>query len=121
MAKPGFDPQITVEPNPNRVTVIFNGRSVADTVRAKVLRAVDSDPVQYLPREDVDMALLERTTHQTHCPYKGDAGYYSIRVGDRVAVNAVWTYETPYPVVAAIKEHLAFYPDRVDAIRESPA
>jgi uncharacterized protein (DUF427 family) len=75
--------------------------------------------VYYLPRKDVDMAQLERTSHQTYCPYKGDAAYYSIPSGGTRSVNAVWTYEEPHPAMAEIKEYLAFYPDRVDAIEVS--
>jgi uncharacterized protein (DUF427 family) len=67
------------------------------------------------------MSLLQRTAHTTHCPYKGDASYYSIRAGDRVAENAVWSYETPYPAMQEIGGYLAFYPNRVDAIEELPA
>jgi uncharacterized protein (DUF427 family) len=112
---------ITIESNPRHVVVRFNGRIVADTMRALTMRETNLPPVQYIPREDVDMTMLERTTHASHCPYKGDAAYYSVRVGEREAKNAVWTYEAPYPAVAAIKEHVAFYPDRVDRIEESPA
>jgi uncharacterized protein (DUF427 family) len=72
--------------------------------------------VQYIPRSDVDMSLLERTSHATYCPYKGDCAYYSIPTGGSQAVNAAWTYESPYPAVAEIKDHIAFYRDRVDAI-----
>jgi uncharacterized protein (DUF427 family) len=111
---------ITIEPNPNRVRVLFNGRVIADTTRALTLREAGLPPVQYIPREDADMSALERTAHRTHCPWKSDAAYYTIRVGDRAAENAVWTYEEPYPAVAAIKEHLAFYPERVDRIEELP-
>jgi uncharacterized protein (DUF427 family) len=68
--------------------------------------------VFYIPRADADMALLERTTHETYCPYKGDASYFSLR-GAKNGANAVWSYEAPYDAVAAIKDHLAFYPDRV--------
>jgi uncharacterized protein (DUF427 family) len=109
---------ITIEPNPNRVRVLFSGRVIADTTRALTLREASLPPVQYIPREDAVMSLLERTAHKTHCPYKGDAAYYSIRAAGRGAENAVWTYEEPYPGVAAIKGHLAFYPDRVDRIEE---
>ncbi len=115
---PEHDPQITVEPNPRRVVVTFNGHRVADTSRALVMRAPGASPVQYIPRDDVDMALLKRTSHTTHCPYKGDAAYYSIEAGGRASVNAVWTYESPRTLVAGIKDHVAFYPDRVDAIEE---
>src|SRR5712664_2675094 len=111
---------ITIEPNPNRVRVLFTGRVVANTSRALTLREASLPAVQYIPREDADMSLLERTAHKTHCPHKSDAAYYSIRTGGRAAENAVWTYEEPYPAVAAIKGHLAFYPDRVDRIEELP-
>lgn len=67
------------------------------------------------------MTLLERSDHRTYCPYKGDCAYYSIPLGGGRSVNAVWTYEAPYPAVAAIAGHVAFYPDRVDAIEEQPA
>lgn len=73
---------------------------------------------QYIPRADVDFGLLERTDHSTYCPFKGDASYYSIRTGDGVAENAVWTYEAPHDAVAEIKDHVAFYPTKVDAIEE---
>ncbi len=113
---------ITVQPNPNRVRVLFNGRVIADTTRALTMKEGSYPAVQYVPREDADMSLLERTTHRSHCPHKSDAdaAYYATRADGRAAENAVWTYEEPYPVVAAIKDHLAFYPDRVDRIEELP-
>jgi len=98
------------------VRVTCNGRVVADTTRALVLRETTLRPVFYIPRDDAEMALFERTAHRTHCPYKGDASYYSIRVGDRLAENAIWSYEQPFPAMAEIAGRLAFYPDRVDAI-----
>jgi uncharacterized protein (DUF427 family) len=112
------DCAIKIEPNPKRVRVLFNGRVVADTTRALTLRETGLPAVQYIPRQDVDMSLLERTKHSTHCGYKGDAAYFTIRADDLMAENAVWSYESPYPAVAAIKDHLAFYPDRVDRIEE---
>jgi uncharacterized protein (DUF427 family) len=112
---------ITVTPNPKRVRVLFNARVIADTTRALTLRETTLPPVQYIPREDAAMSLLQRTHHKTHCPYKGDAAYYSIRTDGRTEENAIWTYEDPYPGVAAIKGHLAFYPDRVDRIEELPS
>ena len=96
------------------------GRVIADTRRALTLKEASYPAVQYIPRQDVDMALLQRTDHATYCPYKGECAYYSIPAGGERAVNAVWTYEKPYEAVAAIKDHLAFYPDRVDAIEERP-
>jgi uncharacterized protein (DUF427 family) len=85
------------------------------------LREANYPAVVYVPRKDIDMTLLERTDHATYCPYKGDCAYFSIPAGGERAVNAVWTYENPYETVARIRDHLAFYPDRVDAIDERPA
>ena len=114
------DPEITIAPNPHRVVVRLGGQVIADSTRALVMRARDTPPDQYIPREDVDMAALTRTSHLTHCPYKGDASYWTIHSGDRVIENAVWSYESPYQRVAQIKGYLAFYTDRVDAIEEQP-
>jgi uncharacterized protein (DUF427 family) len=118
MKIPGPDHPITIEPNRKRVRVVFNGRVVADTTRALTLKEASLRPVQYIPREDADMRLLVRSTHATHCPYKGDAAYYGLSVDGRTTENAVWTYEAPYPAMAPIKDHLAFYPARVDRIEE---
>lgn len=111
--QPGPDHPITVEPSSAHVVVSLDGKTVADTRSALILREADYPPVYYVPLSDVDTSLLERTDHATYCPYKGDAGYYSIPAGGERLVNAVWTYETPYPPVAEIKDHVAFYPDRV--------
>src|SRR6266481_2123308 len=117
---PGPEHPITIERNPKRVVVSVAGRIIADTQNALTLREANYPPVQYIPRKDVDTALLKRTDHATYCPYKGDCAYYSIPLGGERSVNAVWTYEAPYGAVAAIKDHVAFYPDRVDAIEERP-
>jgi uncharacterized protein (DUF427 family) len=117
---PGPDHPITVEENPARVVVSVAGRVIADTREALTLREASYPPVQYIPRKDVDMSLLKRTDHATYCPYKGDCAYYSIPLGAERSVNAVWTYEAPFAAVAAIKDHLAFYPDRVDQVAEEP-
>ena len=119
MKLPGPDHPIAIAPNPKRVRVVFNGRVVADTTQALTLKEATLRPVQYIPREDADMDLFVRSAHTTHCPYKGDAAYFSLTVDGRTVDNAVWTYEAPYPAMAEIKEHLAFYPDRVDRIEES--
>lgn len=113
---PGPDHPITFERTPGRVTVTVAGHVIADTRNALTLKEAAYPAVQYIPRADVDMSLLERTQHTTYCPYKGDCSYYSIPSGGAKAVNAVWTYEAAYPAVAAINEHLAFYPDRVEKI-----
>lgn len=113
---PGPDHPITIARNANRVVVKVAGRIVADTRAALTLREASYAPVQYIPRKDVDMTLLERTDHATYCPYKGDCSYFSIPSGGDRSANAVWTYEAPFEAVSPIKDHLAFYPDRVDAI-----
>jgi uncharacterized protein (DUF427 family) len=115
---PGPDHPITLAPNPARVVVTVAGQVIADTRAAVTLQEASYPPVQYIPREDVDMSKLTRTDHATYCPYKGDASYYSIPAGGERTVNAVWTYEDPYPAVIQIKDHVAFYPDRVDSIQE---
>jgi uncharacterized protein (DUF427 family) len=115
---PGPDHPITIEPNGRRVRVTFNGRVVADTRRALTLRESTYPAVQYIPRADIDMTLLARTPRATHCPYKGDASYFTLQVDGRESENAAWSYEAPYPAMAQIKEHLAFYPSRVEGIAE---
>ena len=116
---PGPDHPISIQRNRARVVVSAAGRVVADTGNALTLREADYPAVQYIPREDVDFSQLERTDHATYCPYKGDCNYYSLPAGGKKSVNAVWTYEDPYPAVAQIKGHVAFYPDRVDKIAET--
>ncbi|GAA1551546.1 DUF427 domain-containing protein [Kribbella lupini] len=111
---PGPDHPITVEKNPDRVVVKVAGQVLADTRGALSLQESTYPAVQYLPRGDVDLSLLERTDHTTYCPYKGDAAYYSIPALGEAGVNAVWTYEQPYDAVADIKDHVAFYTDRVE-------
>ena len=115
---PGPDHPITITPNPNRVVVTVGGHVVADSRAALTLQEAAYAPVLYLPRADVDMTRLERSAHSTYCPYKGDCAYYSIPAGGERAVDAVWTYEQPYEAVAAIRGHVAFYPDRVDSIEQ---
>jgi uncharacterized protein (DUF427 family) len=82
-----------------------------------MLREATYPAVIYIPREDADMSLLVRTEHTTYCPYKGEWSYYSVPLGGEKSVNAVWTYEKPYPAVAQIQGHLAFYANRVDSLR----
>jgi uncharacterized protein (DUF427 family) len=120
MRIPDASHPITITPAKERVRVTHNGRVIADTRRALALKEASYPVVHYIPREDVDMSLLARTTHATHCPYKGDAGYYSIAVDGRHSENAIWSYESPFPAVREIAGHLAFYPQRVDAIELLP-
>ena len=113
---PGADHPITVSPADGRVRVTVAGRIVAESTQALRLEEKGYTPVYYLPRSDADMSLLVRTEHYTYCPYKGDCAYYNIPIGGSKSENAVWTYDKPHEAVANIKEHLAFYPSRVDAI-----
>lgn len=113
---PGPDHPITITETHARVTVRLAGQLLADTRQALTMNEAAYPAVQYIPRRDVDMTRLQRTSHRTYCPYKGECTYYSIPTGGERSVNAVWSYETPYPAVAQIREYLAFYPDRVDSI-----
>jgi uncharacterized protein (DUF427 family) len=114
MKIPGPDHPITIEANPERLQVVYEGHVIADSRSALTLREGGYKPVTYFPREDVDMAFFSRTDRTTHCPYKGEANYFTILMDGRFAENAVWTYEDPYPAMAAIRGRLAFYPHFVE-------
>lgn len=109
---------VVVEPHPARIRVAFAGETIADSRRALRVREASYPPVVYLPRADVKAECIEKTDHSTYCPFKGHASYYSIRVGDRVAENAIWSYEDPYDQVAELKDCAAFYLDRIDSLTE---
>ena len=111
---PGPDHPITIEPTPARVRVLWRGQVLADTRNALTLREARYPAVHYLPSEDVDMARLTRSAHGTYCPFKGDCSYLNLPGEDESSCNAVWLYEAPFDAVAAIKDRLAFYPDRVE-------
>ena len=105
---------ITISPTGSRVTVRVGGVTVAQTERALSLAEANYPVAQYIPLEDVDQSLLERTTTQTYCPYKGDASYYTVKTPDGgTETDVIWTYEHPYPSVGEIAGHVAFYADRV--------
>jgi uncharacterized protein (DUF427 family) len=114
---PGFrkrpDYRIDVSPAATRVRVSFEGAVIADTRAALAMKEGDYPVVYYFPRKDVKMERLERSTHSTHCPFKGDASYFSLKGGPR---DAVWSYERPFDEMAAIREYLAFYPDKVEIV-----
>jgi uncharacterized protein (DUF427 family) len=118
MKLPGPDHPITIAANGKRVRIMFAGQVIADTAHALTLKEAGYKPVFYIPREDIEMNRLRTTDHRTHCPYKGDASYFTIEAGGRIAENAVWSYEQPFPAMAEIRNYLAFYPNRVDAIEE---
>ena len=113
---PNASHPITIVPLSRPVTVTVAGAIVARSDNALLLKEAAYPPAVYIPRTDANMELLERTPHSSYCPYKGEASYYSIPLGEERSVNAVWTYEDPHPAVAEIRDYLAFYPDRVDAI-----
>jgi len=112
------DHPITIAAAKGRTKVRWKSAVIVDSSAALDLKETSYPVVKYIPRADADMRLLRRTNHTTHCPYKGDASHFSIVVDGQVSENAVWSYENPLPGVAAIKEHLAFYPNRVDRIEE---
>ena len=103
--------RITVSPAGARVQVMFGGEALADSREALAMKEGDYPVVYYFPRKDVKMDRLERSTHGTHCPFKGDASYFSLKGGPQ---NAVWSYEQPFDEMAPIREYLAFYPDKVE-------
>jgi uncharacterized protein (DUF427 family) len=115
--KPSEKHPITVTPTAGRVVVTAGGKVVADSRAALTLQESTYPAVQYVPLTDVDESLLERTATESYCPFKGDASYYSIPAGGDKAVDSVWEYQNPHEAVAEIKGHIAFYPDRVDAIK----
>ncbi len=106
--------RVDLEPNPKRVRVAVGPETIAESARSLTMLETKHDPVVYIPREDVRMDLLERTDRETFCPFKGEASYWTIRVGDQVRENAVWSYEDPFDEVAGLKDYIAFYTDRVE-------
>lgn len=108
--------EIRVEPEPRRVRVILGGVAIADSTRALILREGRLPPVHYIPREDVAAEAISRTEHHSHCPFKGDASYFTLVAGGVSVENAAWSYERPFPAAESIRGHLAFYPNRVEAI-----
>ena len=113
---PGPDHPISITSSENKVRVTVGDYVVAESSHALLLQEKGYPPVYYVPREDANMSLLVRTTHYSYCPYKGDCTYYSLPVGGSKSEYAVWSYENPYESVASIKDHLAFYPTRIDEI-----
>jgi uncharacterized protein (DUF427 family)/class 3 adenylate cyclase len=110
------DYEIRFEPSPRRVRVEFNGTWIADSRRALILHETRQAPAYYFPREDVKLDLFRKTEHVTHCPFKGNASYWSVSVGGAVAENAAWSYDEPYDDARPVREYLSFYPERVSAI-----
>jgi uncharacterized protein (DUF427 family) len=114
MKIPGPDHPITVTANPKRLQVNYQDHVIADSEATLTLKESTYPAVSYFPRRDVEMDFLSRTDRMTYCPYKGEAHYFTIVRDGRIAENAVWTYETPYPAMELIKDYVAFYPNHVD-------
>jgi uncharacterized protein (DUF427 family) len=117
---PGYkrwpDHKVDLIKSDKHVLVIFNGEVVADSERTIIVDESGHSIVYYFPRSDVRMDYMQRTDHHTYCPFKGEASYYTLTVGDKKEENAVWTYEEPYDQVRELKNYLAFYANRVDKI-----
>ena len=110
------DHHVWVEPSPKWVRVLAGGETIVDTKRALLLRETGHTPVYYLPMDDVRMEFLEPTDRSSHCPYKGDATYWTLKVGDKVEENAVWSYPVPLDAEAPdLSGHVAFYWNKFDA------
>ncbi len=108
------DYRVDLDPSTARVRVSFAGEMIAESERTLMVRETKHTPVVYFPRDDVRFDLLEATSHVTFCPFKGEASYWTLRVGDRVEENVVWSYADPFDEVAGIKDYVSFYADRVD-------
>lgn len=116
MKEPGPHHPLTITPHPGRVRVLLGGKTVAQTERALELREAGYPPVLYIPRADIEASALAPNPLRSHCPYKGEASYFDLSVGGILRSAAGWSYENPFPAVSRIRRHVAFYPDRVDAI-----
>lgn len=112
--EPTSEHPITVTPTGRRVVVRVGGEVIADTHDALTLQESNYPAVQYIPMSDVVADRLRRSDTSTYCPFKGDAGYYDVRTGTETVTDAVWTYAEPYPAVAEIAGHVAFYPNKAD-------
>ena len=118
--EPGPDHPITMQPNAGHVSVRSGTAIIAETDRALELRESNYPPVLYIPLSDVDQQLLGANDQHTYCPYKGEASYYDVLPGDGDAVaGAVWYYPDPYDAVGAIRDHVAFYTDRISVRSEA--
>ncbi|MBC3953220.1 MULTISPECIES: DUF427 domain-containing protein [Pseudomonas] len=120
MKTPDYDHPITITPCKGPVSVMFEETLLARSDHALLLEEAKYPPVIYIPRSDIRIEHYVRTEHQTHCPYKGDANYFSLDIHGLRIPNAVWTYEQPYRAVAQLRNHVAFYPERVTFVTEMP-
>jgi len=110
----GHDHPISVDFKPMRVQLVFQGHQIADSLDVLILREAGYRPVYYFPRQDVAMDYLAKTSRSTHCPYKGEASYFTLAMDGEIAENAAWSYEDPYPSMEMIRGRVAFYPRFVE-------
>ncbi|MGH6991749.1 MAG: DUF427 domain-containing protein [Caulobacteraceae bacterium] len=122
MRQPGPDHPITITADRRRMRAMYMDHVIADSTDAVDLAEANYPPVVYFPRSDVDMLYLGKTTKTSQCPFKGEASYYTLAMDGRIAENAAWSYENPYPAMREIAERIAFYPDVVEvyAVEEGP-
>ena len=113
------DYRVDLEPEPERVRVRLGGEVLADSTGALLVKETKHEPVLYIPRDDVRLDLFEATEHRTFCPFKGEASYWTLRLGTRIEKNVVWSYEDPFEEVSGLKDFMAFYPERVEWQRGS--
>ena len=116
MKQPGPDHPITIAPLGRHVTVRFAGAVIGESDAALSLAEANYPEIIYVPRADLDMSRFARTEKSTHCPYKGDATYFTVDANGKRAENAAWSYETPFPAMAEIRGCLAFYPGQVEIV-----
>jgi len=121
MKIPGPDHPITVTANPKRLQVVYNGHVIVDSAKALTLQESTYPAAIYFPREDAEMSFFGRTDHQTHCPYKGDASYFSLNMDGHLAENAVWTYEEPYPAMESMRRDPTRFARRSSTPTTAPA
>ncbi len=117
--QPDTNHPIRIVPHPARIRVLWKGHIIADTTDALMLYEASYSGVRYVPRTDVDMTLLTKSSLKTHCPYKGDASYFSLLSDGATAENAIWSYETPFPAVSNIARYLAFDPEKVEFVENN--
>lgn len=120
MKLPGPDHPISITTNPRRVRVEVGGHVIANTAAALTLQEASYPAVQYIPRADIEMGFFGKTAHSTHCPYKGDASYYTLSIDSQILDNVAWSYETPFPAMAQIEGCLAFYANKVRIYEVEP-
>jgi uncharacterized protein (DUF427 family) len=120
MKEPGPDHPITISPAVKRMRVKVNDHVIADSAEVLMLKEASYPEVAYFPRADVEMGFLSKTARSSHCPYKGDASYFTLHIDGDIKENAVWSYEAPFLAMTEIRDRLAFYPNQVEIYAVDP-